>query len=780
MENKETSYREIGGGGGLKRNMAFLKVKPKHYLSERRKTDTIIEDASTDSNNSATVKRSQSDRTEYSHKLKEKMSPNTSSSAPVTPTLDPEEKKQRMMAKRAKVIMELVQTEKDFLCDVELCIQEVVQPLRNLQNEKIDVDGLFRNIESVRQISAKLLSLLEDATYDVEPELQILGEVFLQIKAPLEEVYKVYCRHHDDAISLLESYEKDDNIKVHLRTCMQQLKKIYEDRGKPNLLDMGSLMIKPIQRVMKYPLLLCELLNATPPDHPDRKTVEDAYTEIKEANTNINEFKRRKDLVMKYIKNDDEESVRDKLSRLNIHSIRKKSQRVTGHLKMLTGGEQQVKDKTFSKEEKLFRNLEKAVRLFVKNVAAYCESTEEAMSVAVQNVLELQSVQETNPVNNGNSQTQNAAVNPYDSFKGYLQRMVLTPLTKLQPMFSGPLKLIQKRYDKLLDYNSFRQKSTKEEQELARKDYEALNAQLVEELQAFNRAARVIFVNCLCCFMTLLRSLMSSALQSSGSLLPGPFSSSSITEVQNRVLEDLENLNFVKENSSGTHKLVERKLSLEKKRSTPTPPEFSRQTENNRSKLLSAYCPDKLYQAKRNFNATQELDVNLCEGDLVAVVAQQDPLGSTSRWLVDNGVVQGYVYSSFLKPYNPVKVQNGMLDNSLCGEDYDNISLFVPTRDISNGSIRSDSSSSVSELCDKSDVESSESEHSKDINDQQYYYAVYAFQARTHQELTLQEYQKVRILHFSDLSGNKEWWLAETNGQKGYVPANYLAKMTYA
>lgn len=60
------------------------------------------------------------------------------------------------------------------------------------------------------------------------------------------------------------------------------------------------------------------------------------------------------------------------------------------------------------------------------------------------------------------------------------------------------------------------------------------------------------------------------------------------------------------------------------------------------------------------------------------------------------------------------------------------------------------------------------------------FYAVYAFQARCAQELTLQEYQHVRIIQFCDLGGNKEWWLAEANGQRGYVPANYLGKMSYA
>lgn len=54
-------------------------------------------------------------------------------STPPSPALDPEEVRSRKMNRRAKVIQELVQTERDYLKDLELCIQEVIQPLRNLQ-----------------------------------------------------------------------------------------------------------------------------------------------------------------------------------------------------------------------------------------------------------------------------------------------------------------------------------------------------------------------------------------------------------------------------------------------------------------------------------------------------------------------------------------------------------------------------------------------------------------------------------------------------------------------
>lgn len=46
---------------------------------------------------------------------------------------------------------------------------------------------------------------------------------------------------------------------------------------------------------------------------------------------------------MKYKRSEDEGTLRGKLNKLNIHSIRKKSDRFAGYLKILTGVEPQVK-----------------------------------------------------------------------------------------------------------------------------------------------------------------------------------------------------------------------------------------------------------------------------------------------------------------------------------------------------------------------------------------------------------------------------------------------------
>uniref|UniRef100_G3TT07 Rho guanine nucleotide exchange factor 38 n=1 Tax=Loxodonta africana TaxID=9785 RepID=G3TT07_LOXAF len=493
------------------------------------------------------------------------------------------------------------------------------------------------------------------------------------------------------------------------------------------------MMIKPIQRVMKYPLLLCELRNSTPPSHPDYRALEDAFAAVRDINVNINELKRRKDLVLKYKKSDEDGSLKDKLSKLSIHSISKKSKRMTNHLKILTRGESQQANNL----EEIFKNISLCLQHIQDNIHEIFLSFLVFLAFNGDGV--------SGNLRGGSSffycaLSGSLQFNSLFMFNAaHLQRLVLAPLSALLSLFPGPQKLIQKRYDKLLDYNSYLQRSAGDESDLAKKEYEALNAQLVEELQVFNQAARKILFNCLYSFITLLRDLMLVAQRAYSTVVPTPYFYYSLLNFQvlpwHRMGRHLPCILFIETS-------VQTKVS-----SSFSQPELPRQTDTHRSKLLSTYSAEALYQAKRKCNATQEYDINLLEGELVAVMEQKDPLGSTSRWLVDTGIVKGYVYSSFLKPYNPAKVQivkvrgKGGLSKLSWLPEMDACKLLRPQMPLS-----------------------------------QIFYAVHAFQARSDHELSLQEYQRVHILRFCDLSGNKEWWLAEAQGQKGYVPANYLGK----
>ncbi|XP_028989641.1 dynamin-binding protein isoform X2 [Betta splendens] len=826
----------------------------------------------------------------------------------------------RMLEKRSKVIDELLQTEKDYIKDLQMCVVEIIEPLQKKQMKNVDFDGLFGNISSVIDLSQRLLETLQDT--------DSIGKVFLGFKAELEDVYKIYCQNHDDAISLLETYEKDENIQRHVMECLERL------RGKTNYINLGSFLIKPVQRVMRYPLLLMELLGATPENHHDRPQLTQALQSVKEINGNINEYKRRKDLVVKYRKSDEDTFI-DKISKLSMHSIIKKSNRVSSHIKHLTGISPQIKDEAFDETEKRFRLQERLIKSFIRDISLYLQHIRESASVKVLAAISFCDIYtERSLLDPERFQRAHRCISDkqFTQFKERTEALVIGPLTQLLLMFAGPHKLIQKRFDKLLDYDNckeraerFKDRRVQDELQAARNNYEALNAQLLDELPKFHGAAEELFTGCVTAFAQAQKDFMKTTLGELKPLLQA-FSnragteSNLITHFQeehSRVVQLLQSFSFCPENlppAAPTKKPFEKK-TLERqaaKKPPQPPPNHSMQTDEHRAGLLARYGHEKLFQAERNFNAAQDLDVSILEGDLVGVIKQQDPMGSQNRWLIDNGVTRGFVYSSFLKPYNPRRSQSDVsiesqssnesgyggsspvfsrqnsnstltfnqetvsfsasqpqsqssphpsLDSassrrshhrdapssdSACQSNSVNSSpqSSANRREYSDHAYRSSAAhrdaepsyrhssgrrdsydaSSYRETSDPSETDSSSShrnhrsqrhgpsdkshssyqwrngdsssqkklypreefierdpepEHESESDGHQIYYALYSFDARCANELSISANQRLRILEFQDMNGNNEWWLGEAGGRQGYVPSNYIRKSEY-
>nr|XP_021149471.1 dynamin-binding protein isoform X3 [Columba livia] len=772
-----------------------------------------------------------------------------------TSTAATESPEQRMLEKRSKVIEELLQTERDYIRDLEMCVERIMVPLQQAQMQNIDFEGLFGNIHMVISFSKQLLSTLEAS--------DAIGPVFLSQRAELESVYKVYCQNHDEAIALLETYEKDEKLQKQLLDLLDSLRSLYSEWGCTNYINLGSFLIKPVQRVMRYPLLLMELLSATPEAHPDRAPLTAAVLAVKEINVNINEYKRRKDLVLKYRKGD-EDSLMEKISKLNIHSIIKKSNRVSSHLKHLTGFAPQLKDEAFEETEKNFRMQERLIKSFIRDLSLYLQHVRES---ACMKVLAAVSMWDLCTEKGNGDLDQFQKVNRlisdqlFSNFKERTERLVSSPLNQLLSMFTGPHKLVQKRFDKLLDFHNcteraekLKDKRTLEELQSARNNYEALNAQLLDELPKFLRFAKELFASCVrgyaeahCDFVRLaleeLRPLLSLLKVSGreGNLI------AIFQDEHSRVLQQLQAFTFFPESQAAPKKTFERK-SVERQSARRQPlvglPSYLLQSDDIRAALLARYPPDSLFQADRNFNAAQDLDVSLLEGDIVGVIKKKDPMGSQNRWLIDNGVTKGFVYSSFLKPYNPRRSQSDVSVASHSSNEsehsssspHSNTTLsFSPSgvavtftqkpvqdsaapadpyqspsemdspslsqlgsgdRTLEAGTVTSQRRYSRPELgCSPgsrsghptkahlrpvlsvedrdSGLESGESEGN------QVYYALYTFKGRNSNELSVSANQRLRILQFEDITGNREWWLAEAHGKQGYVPSSYIRKTEY-
>ncbi|NP_001428219.1 dynamin-binding protein isoform e [Homo sapiens] len=801
-----------------------------------------------------------------------------------------ENPEQRMLEKRAKVIEELLQTERDYIRDLEMCIERIMVPMQQAQVPNIDFEGLFGNMQMVIKVSKQLLAALEIS--------DAVGPVFLGHRDELEGTYKIYCQNHDEAIALLEIYEKDEKIQKHLQDSLADLKSLYNEWGCTNYINLGSFLIKPVQRVMRYPLLLMELLNSTPESHPDKVPLTNAVLAVKEINVNINEYKRRKDLVLKYRKGD-EDSLMEKISKLNIHSIIKKSNRVSSHLKHLTGFAPQIKDEVFEETEKNFRMQERLIKSFIRDLSLYLQHIRESACVKVVAAVSMWDV----CMERGHRDLEQfERVHRYISDQLFTnfertERLVISPLNQLLSMFTGPHKLVQKRFDKLLDFyncteraEKLKDKKTLEELQSARNNYEALNAQLLDELPKFHQYAQGLFTNCVhgyaeahCDFvhqaLEQLKPLLSllKVAGREGNLI------AIFHEEHSRVLQQLQVFTFFPESLPATKKPFERKTIDRQSARKPLLglPSYMLQSEELRASLLARYPPEKLFQAERNFNAAQDLDVSLLEGDLVGVIKKKDPMGSQNRWLIDNGVTKGFVYSSFLKPYNPrrshsdasvgshssTESEHGSSSprfprqNSGSTLTFNPSSMAVsftsgscqkqpqdaspPPKECDQGTLSASLNPSNSESSPSrcpSDPDSTSQPRSGDSADvardvkqptatprsyrnfrhpeivgysvpgrngqsqdlvkgcartaqapedrstepdgseaegNQVYFAVYTFKARNPNELSVSANQKLKILEFKDVTGNTEWWLAEVNGKKGYVPSNYIRKTEY-
>ncbi|KFU97929.1 Dynamin-binding protein, partial [Pterocles gutturalis] len=523
--------------------------------------------------------------------------------------------------------------------------------------------------------------------------------------------------------------------------------------GCTNYINLGSFLIKPVQRVMRYPLLLMELLSATPESHPDKAPLTAAVLAVKEINVNINEYKRRKDLVLKYRKGD-EDSLMEKISKLNFHSIIKKSNRVSSHLKHLTGFAPQMKDEAFEETEKNFRMQERLIKSFIRDLSLYLQHVRESAcmkALAAVSMWDLCTEKGSGDLDQFQKVNRLISDQLFSNFRERTERRVSSPLNQLLSMFAGPHKLVQKRFDKLLDFHNcteraekLKDKRTLEELQSARNNYEALNAQLLDELPKFLRFAKELFASCVrgyaeahCDFVRLaleeLRPLLSVAPKK-------PFERKNVERQSARrqllvgLVSSLCPVSGLAESRTASHACL-----------VPLQPSYLLQSDDIRAALLAHYPPDSLFQADRNFNAAQDLDVSLLEGDIVGVIKKKDPMGSQNRWLIDNGVTKGFVYSSFLKPYNPRRSQS----------------------DVSVGSHSSNDKAMWRD-------------HQIDaLSVWQVYYALYTFKGRNSNELSVSANQRLRILQFEDITGNREWWLAEAHGKQGYVPSSYIRKTEY-
>ena len=189
-----------------------------------------------------------------------------------------------------QVFQEILHTEREYVKDIDILINSFLLPLRAVK-DKIsitdqDLKSLFSNIEALRPIHSQFYDELsrqfESSEKDgTEPTI---GNLFISLASNLQ-VYTPYCTFFPKAIAHHNVLMKDNS------KYSKHLKVLESDPICKNL-NVGSWLIKPVQRLCKYPLLLRELISHTPESHADLLNIENAKKKVDEAVDIVNEGKR--------------------------------------------------------------------------------------------------------------------------------------------------------------------------------------------------------------------------------------------------------------------------------------------------------------------------------------------------------------------------------------------------------------------------------------------------------------------------------------------------------
>jgi RhoGEF domain/SOS1/NGEF-like PH domain len=146
---------------------------------------------------------------------------------------------------------------------------------------------IFYNIELIQNVNAGLLSKLTlcwDEQKDLDgSQITGLGEIFLEIADNLR-VYSQYCNNHASAVeALMRCRAKHSKFAAFLDAI------VIEERP----VDLRDYLIKPAQRICKYPLLIREVLKHTPDDHVDAVPLRSTQDKLQAVTRQINQTKRQ-------------------------------------------------------------------------------------------------------------------------------------------------------------------------------------------------------------------------------------------------------------------------------------------------------------------------------------------------------------------------------------------------------------------------------------------------------------------------------------------------------
>lgn len=188
--------------------------------------------------------------------------------------------KQAEVDVRSCCLSEIKQTEERYTETLESIEKYFLNPLKKFFSAA-EIDKVFVNIPDLVKVHKNLMADLQDSI--LNKNALNLHQIFISYKERLL-IYGIYCSRVEIAIAVLDLICKEkEDVRLKLEECSKRA-----NNGKFTLRD---LLVVPMQRVLKYHLLLQELVKHTH-DAADKSNLKIALDAMKDLAQYVNEVKR--------------------------------------------------------------------------------------------------------------------------------------------------------------------------------------------------------------------------------------------------------------------------------------------------------------------------------------------------------------------------------------------------------------------------------------------------------------------------------------------------------
>ncbi|XP_077147626.1 intersectin-2 isoform X3 [Ranitomeya variabilis] len=197
---------------------------------------------------------------------------------------------QPMERKRQGYIHELIQTEERYMDDLQLVIEVFQKPMAEsgVLNEA-EMAMIFVNWKELIMSNTKLLKALRvrKKTGGEKMPVEMIGDILVTELSHMQ-AYIRFCSCQLNGAALLQS-KTDEG--PEFKDFLKRLATDPRCKGMP----LSSFLLKPMQRITRYPLILKNILENTPEHHRDHSHLREALERSEELCSQVNEGVREKE-----------------------------------------------------------------------------------------------------------------------------------------------------------------------------------------------------------------------------------------------------------------------------------------------------------------------------------------------------------------------------------------------------------------------------------------------------------------------------------------------------